>query len=165
MITIQKSPNILFLHSLDIIYGLTAAPATPPGADYIFLPNRIASPADKGKYAKHGYTNLDEILPPPNWRYRYPEGKYSVAFPPPDISTDEHFQVWMRTAGWSNFLKTYGRGTEVLPAGNYQLRIDMSKRLGFIELRGGCMVFSWQSSLLLTWLCFCVLLLLSRFPH
>lgn len=50
----------------------------------------------------------------------------------------------MRTAGWSTFLKTYGRGTEVLPAGNYQLLIDMSKRLGVIELRGGCIVFSWQ---------------------
>ncbi|KAG0289484.1 hypothetical protein BGZ96_006967 [Linnemannia gamsii] len=110
----------------DTIVGLTAAPTDPPtGGDYIFLPNKIASPADKGKYTKYGYTNLSSIIPPANWQYRYPNGVYSDAFPPPDISTDEHFQVWMRTAGWSTFLKTYGRGTEVLPKGNYQMTIDM----------------------------------------
>jgi hypothetical protein len=118
---------------------LTAAPTDPPaGGDYIFLPNKIASPADKGKYTKYGYTNLSAILPPTNWRYRYPGGVYSDAFPPPDISTDEHFQVWMRTAGWSTFLKTYGRGTEVLPKGNYQMTIDMSKCLGLGDICGGC---------------------------
>ncbi|KAF9144115.1 hypothetical protein BGX30_013805 [Mortierella sp. GBA39] len=113
----------------DTIFGLTAAPVTAPatpGADYIFLSDRIASPADKGKYANYGYTDLDGILPPLNWRPRFPDGKYSVAFPPPLISTDEHFQVWMRTAGWSTFLKTYGRGTEVLHAGDYQMMIDMN---------------------------------------
>ncbi|KAF8937901.1 hypothetical protein BGZ47_008814 [Haplosporangium gracile] len=110
----------------DTIFGLTAATATPPRANYIFQPNRIASPADKGKFTKYGYPDLSAILPPPNWRSRYPNGVYSASFPPPDISTDEHFQVWMRTAGWSTFLKTYGRGTEVLPAGDYQLLIDMN---------------------------------------
>ncbi|KAK5816769.1 ligand-effect modulator 3 family [Linnemannia elongata] len=110
----------------DTIYGLTARDSTPPVTDYIFKANKIASPADKGKYAKYGYPDLSAIDPPPNWRRRYPNEKYSAAFPPPDISTDEHFQVWMRTAGWSTFLKTYGRGTEVLPAGNYQLLIDMN---------------------------------------
>ncbi|KAG0060718.1 hypothetical protein BGZ90_003916 [Linnemannia elongata] len=110
----------------DTIYGLTARDSTPPVTDYIFKANKIASPADKGKYAKYGYTDLSAIDPPPNWRRRYPNEKYSAAYPPPDISTDEHFQVWMRTAGWSTFLKTYGRRTEVLPAGNYQLLIDMN---------------------------------------
>ncbi|KAH7053849.1 cell cycle control protein [Linnemannia elongata] len=110
----------------DTIFGLAARDSTPPVTDYIFQANKIASPADKGKYAKYGYTDLSAIDPPINWRPRYPKEKYSAAFPPPDISTDEHFQVWMRTAGWSTFLKTYGRGTEVLPAGNYQLLIDMN---------------------------------------
>ncbi|KAF9296861.1 hypothetical protein BGZ88_011718 [Linnemannia elongata] len=110
----------------DTIFGLAARDSTPLVTDYIFQANKIASPADKGKYAKYGYPDLSAIDPPPNWRSRYPKEKYSAAFPPPDISTDEHFQVWMRTAGWSTFLKTYGRGTEVLPAGNYQLLIDMN---------------------------------------
>ncbi|KAG0280625.1 hypothetical protein BGZ95_009366 [Linnemannia exigua] len=113
----------------DTIFGLAAAlpeagqPALP---DYLFSNKGIASPSDKGKFSKYGYTDLTSILPPKNWRDRFPKGVYSDAFPPPDISTDEHFQVWMRTAGWSTFLKTYGRGDTVLPKGKYQIQIDMN---------------------------------------
>ncbi|KAF9904611.1 hypothetical protein EC991_002540 [Linnemannia zychae] len=111
----------------DTIVGLVAAPpeeGQPASSDYLFSSTGIASPADKGKFTKYGYTNLSSILPPVNWRDRYRNGVYSNEFPPPDISTDEHFQVWMRTAGWSTFLKTYGRGNNVLPKGKYQLFID-----------------------------------------
>ncbi|KAF9933883.1 hypothetical protein FBU30_004051 [Linnemannia zychae] len=114
----------------DTIVGLNAGPAAEPGAPqgepYLFRETGIASPADKGKFKKFGYTDLSAILPPPNWAPRYRNGVYSADFPPPDISTDEHFQVWMRTAGWSTFLKTYGRGDTTLPKGNYQMTIDMN---------------------------------------
>ncbi|KAF9086067.1 hypothetical protein BGX23_009165 [Mortierella sp. AD031] len=112
----------------DTITGLTAVAeeGAPARADYVFRNTGIASPADKGKFSKYGYTNLSTIYPPYNWRDRYPPGPYSDAFPPPDISTDEHFQVWMRTAGWSTFLKTYGRGDQVLLKGKYQMSIDMN---------------------------------------
>ncbi|KAF9130260.1 hypothetical protein BGW39_003270 [Mortierella sp. 14UC] len=135
--TIESFPNNeliypcgLIANSLfnDTIFGLTGVPveADQPPVDYLFANKGIASPADKGKFSKYGYTDLTSIHPPVNWRPRYPNGVYSDAFPPPDISTDEHFQVWMRTAGWSTFLKTYGRGSSVLPKGKYQLRIDMN---------------------------------------
>ncbi|KAF9437123.1 hypothetical protein BGZ76_001904 [Entomortierella beljakovae] len=97
------------------------------GQDYIFQAKGIASAADNGKYKKFGYTDFTTILPPSNWRVRYPGGVYSADFPPPDISQDESFQVWMRTAGWPTFLKTHGRNdAEVLKAGLYSMTIDMN---------------------------------------
>ncbi|KAG0003863.1 hypothetical protein BGZ79_010935 [Entomortierella chlamydospora] len=95
--------------------------------NFDFQSTGIASAADHGKYTKYGYTDLSQILPPANWRLRYPNGMYTADFPPPDISQDEHFQVWMRTAGWPTFLKTYGRNNvDTLKAGNYTMTIDMN---------------------------------------
>lgn len=37
---------------------------------------------------------------------------------------DEHFIVWMRTAGLPNFRKLWGRIDDGLPAGNYQVQIN-----------------------------------------
>ena len=36
---------------------------------------------------------------------------------------DEHFMVWMRTAGLPNFRKLYGKIEKNLPAGKYDLKI------------------------------------------
>ncbi|KAF9285014.1 hypothetical protein BGZ68_004220 [Mortierella alpina] len=117
----------------DTIVGLNAratpgAPAgTPAGENYEFSKNGIAWSSDRGRFKKYGYTNLSAILPPENWRGRWPKGVYSEDFPPPDISTDEPFQVWMRTAGWPTFLKAYGRNdAQTLKAGNYTMSIDMN---------------------------------------
>ncbi|KAF9941784.1 hypothetical protein BGZ65_001396 [Modicella reniformis] len=97
------------------------------GANYTFQYTGIAWSSDRGKYQKNGYSDLSKILPPVNWRARYPLGLYSNDFPPPDFAADEHFQVWMRTAGWPTFLKAYGRNdNDVLKAGQYQMKIDMN---------------------------------------
>ncbi|KAG0366519.1 hypothetical protein BGZ54_005229, partial [Gamsiella multidivaricata] len=97
------------------------------GVNYNFGDTGIAWSSDREKYGKTGYQDLTEILPPVNWRPRYPGGVYSANFPPPDLSVDEHFQVWMRTAGWPTFLKAYGRNdNDVLKAGNYTMSIDMN---------------------------------------
>lgn len=43
---------------------------------------------------------------------------------PPDLSQDEHFMVWMRTAGLPNFRKLYGRSiTPNLDAGTWQIDV------------------------------------------
>ncbi|KAG0199723.1 hypothetical protein BGX28_007032 [Mortierella sp. GBA30] len=113
----------------DTISDLAARAETgqAAGESYTFQHTGISWASDSGKFKKYGYTNLTEILPPPNWRGRYPLGKYSPEFPPPDITTDEHFQVWMRTAGWPTFLKAYGRNDQAtLKAGNYTMTIDMN---------------------------------------
>ncbi|KAF9362500.1 hypothetical protein BGX34_006026 [Mortierella sp. NVP85] len=97
------------------------------GAGYTFEHTGIAWSSDRGRYKKYGYPDVTKILPPPNWRDRYPNGVYSNDFPPPDLSSDEHFHVWMRTAGWPTFLKAYGRNDkEDLKAGKYQMTIDMN---------------------------------------
>lgn len=111
-----------------------ATDTTPAGEGYTFLGTGIAWASDKDKYGKYGYTDLSTIHIPENWRPRYPglplnpNFTYSADFPPPNIETDEHFQVWMRTAGWPTFLKPYGRNDQtVFKAGQYQMDIDMSK--------------------------------------
>jgi hypothetical protein len=41
----------------------------------------------------------------------------------PDISKDEHFQVWMRTAGLPNFRKLYAQSFTNLAPGNYTIDV------------------------------------------
>lgn len=66
-------------------------------------------------------------MPPPNWALRYPQN-YTTDSPPPDLTQDEHFQNWMRTAGLPTFSKLYGRNdTTTLPTGKYQVQIYYSK--------------------------------------
>lgn len=92
------------------------------GGNYNMTEKGIAWSSDKSLYKK---TTLDPstIAPPPNWMVRYPDG-YSTENPPPDISQDEHFMVWMRTAALPSFSKLYMRNdADTLRAGTYQLNI------------------------------------------
>ncbi|CAG9949666.1 unnamed protein product [Clonostachys rosea f. rosea IK726] len=81
-----------------------------------------ASDADLYKNTSYG---PDDVLPPPNWQDRYPDGKYSQQYPPPDLSTNQAFQVWMRTAGLPTFSKLYQKNDNTaLEAGEYEVVID-----------------------------------------
>lgn len=96
------------------------------GGNYNMTEKGIAWDSDKSLYKK---TTLDPttISPPPNWMVRYPDG-YSDDNPPPDISQDEHFMVWMRTAALPSFSKLYMRNdADTLKAGTYQLNITNCK--------------------------------------
>ncbi|KAG0320420.1 hypothetical protein BG000_003592, partial [Podila horticola] len=107
----------------------TVTATTPAGGNYSFLDTGIAWSSDKDKFGKYGYTNLSAVYIPENWRKRYPGPPYTYSddFPPPNIELDEHFQVWMRTAGWPTFLKPYGRNDQaVFTAGQYKMDIDMN---------------------------------------
>ncbi|ORY75987.1 ligand-effect modulator 3 family [Leucosporidium creatinivorum] len=85
----------------------------------------IAWPGEAKKYTKSNYAN-DQAVPPPNWHDRYPDG-YTDANPIPDLSQDEHFQVWMRTAGLPTFRKLYFRNDdETMAAGEYEIEIYMN---------------------------------------
>lgn len=87
----------------------------------------IAWPGEADKYRVTSYTP-DQIVPPPYWRARYPDGYTSDNIP--DLTTDEHFQVWMRTAGLPTFRKLYFRNdNEDMAAGTYEIDVFMS---GFI---------------------------------
>ncbi|CAJ0755241.1 8032_t:CDS:2, partial [Entrophospora sp. SA101] len=91
---------------------------------YNFNQSGIAWPSDRQKYGKTTY-EYSKIRPPPNWVDRYPNGTYTDEYPPPDLSNDEPFQVWMRTAGLPNFRKLYGKNEiEPLKAGTYEVLIE-----------------------------------------
>ena len=69
---------------------------------------------------------IEQLTPPPNWGLLYPNG-YTNSTPPPDLSKDEHFQVWMRNSGTPTFTKLFSRNdVDTLPAGTYDLIVNLS---------------------------------------
>ncbi|KOS21392.1 Meiotically up-regulated protein [Escovopsis weberi] len=102
----------------------------PPGAKgnetmtYEMANNtNIAWGSDAELYGKTKYSPSD-VLPPPNWALRYPDG-YTNENPPPDLESWQAFQVWMRTAGLPAFSKLYQRNdTAAMEEGRYQIVID-----------------------------------------
>lgn len=82
----------------------------------------IAWASDKDVYKKTQYQNW-QVMPPPNWRERYPDG-YTDENPIPNINEDEEFMVWMRTAGLPTFSKLARRNdTSPMTAGIYSIEI------------------------------------------
>lgn len=79
----------------------------PSGQQYFMSEKGIAWPGEGSRYAQTKYTN-STCYPPPFWIERFPGG-YTDQNPIPDLSQDEHFQVWMRTAGLPTFRKLYFR--------------------------------------------------------
>lgn len=93
--------------------------------EYTMTKEGIAWTSDKNRYGTTSYT-YDQIIPPPNWAKRYPNG-YSADTPPPDFETDYDFQNWMRTAGLPTFSKLYLRqDSETMPAGTYSVNITQA---------------------------------------
>ncbi|KAI8139411.1 ligand-effect modulator 3 family [Fennellomyces sp. T-0311] len=93
---------------------------------YEFARTGIAWPTDKDKYGPTRYTP-ESVVPPPNWALRYPNGRYDADHPPPDLSKDEDFMVWMRVAALPDFRKIWGRNDAVaLEAGRWRISIDMN---------------------------------------
>lgn len=94
------------------------------GANYTMTEKGIAWSSDKDLY-KNISSSIDvtTIRPPPNWSVRWPNN-YTTDNPPPDISSDEHFIVWMRTAALPDFSKLYMRNDDTaLTKGTYQVDI------------------------------------------
>ncbi|KAG8694843.1 hypothetical protein FRC08_008229 [Ceratobasidium sp. 394] len=95
-------------------------------SSYEFSPKNIAWPGEARKYStRPGYTDLSQIVPPPNWRKRFPQGYNESNVP--DLKADEHFHNWMRTAGLPTFTKLYGRNDgSVMQKGTYQITVDLN---------------------------------------
>ena len=101
--------------------------SSPSPSPYNFSSTGIAWPGEAKKYVSKPNYNLADIVPPPNWMKRFPNG-YTNATPPPDLRADEHFQNWMRTAGLPTFSKLWGRNdTQDMPQGRYNISIEMSE--------------------------------------
>jgi len=116
--------------STDTFSNLTLLnPPSGASSNYTFSEKGIAWPGEAKKYSSTVAYNLSEIIPPPNWAARFPNG-YTADQPPPNFNVDEHFQNWMRTAGLPTFTKLYGRNDQDgLIQGRYEITIDMSKSL------------------------------------
>ncbi|KAI9496128.1 CDC50 family protein [Zychaea mexicana] len=98
----------------------------PTESTYDFATTGIAWPTDKDKYGITQYTP-DSVVPPPNWALRYPDGRYNDAHPPPNLSQDESFMVWMRVAALPDFRKIWGRNDAMaLSEGRWRIQVDMN---------------------------------------
>lgn len=108
--------NSLFndsIHSPDLVNNGT----------YFMTNKGIAWDSDKELIKTTQYKPW-EVVPPPNWQKRYPNG-YTEDNPIPDLHEDEEFMVWMRTAGLPTFSKLSKRNdTTPMAAGTYRLEID-----------------------------------------
>jgi len=107
----------------------------PPGSSESFQPYEFSDqgitwPGEAKKYATtpigpKGYSSVKDIVPPPNWALRYPNGYTEDNIP--DLRSDERFQNWMRTAGLPTFTKLYGRNDkDKMLKGTYQIIIGLS---------------------------------------
>ncbi|KAF3760501.1 hypothetical protein M406DRAFT_93352 [Cryphonectria parasitica EP155] len=106
----------------DTFSNLTAVGSS--GNNYTMTEKGIAWDSDKSLYKDiPSDFDLSLVAVPPNWAVRYPNN-YTTSNPPPNIATDEHFIVWMRTAALPDFSKLYMRNDDdTLTKGLYQVEI------------------------------------------
>ncbi|KAI0807301.1 transcription regulator [Fomes fomentarius] len=100
--------------------------STDSATTYNWSEKGIAWPGEAKKYTSKPDYELSQITPPPNWALRFPDG-YTEQNPPPDLSADEHFQNWMRTAGLPTFTKLWGRNDDTkLLKGRYEIIVNLN---------------------------------------
>ena len=117
----QYSSVIVVTDTISVTFN--ASDASNP--NYVFSESGIAWPGEAKKYSSAPGYDLSEIVPPPGWQARFPDGYTSDNVP--NLHTDEHFQNWMRVAGLPTFTKLYGRNDQdTMKAGVYQLGVNMS---------------------------------------
>jgi len=117
--------NSLFNDTFSNPVLLNPASSAESNETYLFSSQGIAWPGEAKKYVVTPSYNVSDIVPPPNWMLRFPNGYNETNIP--DLQHDEHFQNWMRTAGLPTFTKLYGRNdTSTMGEGTYQIQIAMN---------------------------------------
>lgn len=82
---------------------------------YQFDDSQIAWPSDAVSFGPTQYS-ITQITTPPAWKY-YKGQDVSTGWTPSTLASfnpqqDQHFQVWMRTAGLPTFRKLYGKNQD-----------------------------------------------------
>jgi len=106
-----------------------------------FTSDQIAWPADLTRYGNTQYPP-SQISPPPDWKFFYDKSGNKIVVNPStgwtaaqlaafDISNNQHFMVWMRTAGLPTFRKLYGRQNGNMAPGTYSIIITSSNVASF----------------------------------
>ncbi|KAF2168073.1 hypothetical protein M409DRAFT_65610 [Zasmidium cellare ATCC 36951] len=100
---------------------LNAQGESASNVTYNMTNSGIAWSSDRDLYDPSPY-NYSDVVPPPNWRERYPV--YNDTFQFPDLKNWEEFQVWMRTAGLPTFSKLALRNdNESMQIGRYEMLV------------------------------------------
>lgn len=91
---------------------------------YQMTDSKISWSTDRSRFKKTQYT-ADEVVPPPNWAKKFPDGYTEENLP--NLHEWEALQVWMRTAGLPNFMKLALKNEEdVLEKGEYIIDIGLN---------------------------------------
>eukprot|EP00835_Amoeboradix_gromovi_P002497 NODE_143_length_17796_cov_0.252020.p5 type:complete len:316 gc:universal NODE_143_length_17796_cov_0.252020:1963-2910(+) len=86
------------------------------------LTSNLAWSSDADRFQKTKY-KPDDIRPPPKWKYRFKDGKYTQdTLDSINLHDNQDLQVWMRVAPFSSFNKLWRRANK-LPKGTYTLEI------------------------------------------
>ena len=107
----------------------------------MFSDKGIAWPGEKKKYKNDPEFSWSDVVPPPNWRERFPSYNDSKGGHPL-LEDDERFQNWMRTAGLPTFSKLYGRNDEVpMAKGTYNISVVMSTSVQYRDGNAASVTF------------------------
>ena len=111
-------------HYVDTIFSPVAA----SGVMYTFSEQGIAWTSDFSTFKKSSYSP-DSVSPPPDWTSyaNYTADNF------PDLSTDEHLMVWIRSAALPGFRKLWSHRSQGLPLGAYTIDIRSSQCISSIS--------------------------------
>ena len=122
--------NSLFNDTFSQPVLLNAAGSSSANVTYNMTTQGIAWSSEMQRFKQTQY-QPEDVEPPPNWQYAFPDGYNATNFP--DLSVMYNLQNWMKTAGLPTFSKLALRNdNEAMRAGTYEIRVGDCKGSDFV---------------------------------